>query len=390
MTKLLAALLVASSPALASDHIDGPVTTKHRVADLSDFYAFPTPGKHGSLTLVLNTYPLVHKDGHFSDKVAYTFHARRAAIKGTGDRAFFETGDEQSITCTFVTPRAHHNHTANCKSSNGLAASAPYGEVLEQADGDFRLFAGMRSDTFFFNSDFATQATKGKLLPPKDKDVMSGTNILSIVLEIEVARLFKNGAPSMLALAVEATTQDGTATRRLDRLGRPEVTNVTMAEIGGVDLRDQYNTDRPFEVNAANQKSYVEKISSNIAFYDKLDKKNDWKDADRDSFSVLFADDFLVVDLSKPCAGDNFLEIEKAMLTHKAHATCGGRKLGDDIMDTLFTAYIAGLGGARIRDGVDKPSVAVTDKFPYLAEPDLSVGARAKAFLARKLLGIPD
>lgn len=57
-------------------------------------------------------------------------------------------------------------------------------------------------------------------------------------------------------------------------------------------------------------------------------------------------------------------------------------------MDTLFTLYVAGLEGKRIRDGVDAPSPAVAGEFPYLREPDLSFTARAKAFIARKLLGI--
>ena len=59
---------LSTQPGLASDHIDGPVTTKHGVTDITDLYAFPTPGKPGNLSLVLDVSPAVLKNGHFSDR----------------------------------------------------------------------------------------------------------------------------------------------------------------------------------------------------------------------------------------------------------------------------------------------------------------------------------
>lgn len=389
------ALGIFLSPlARASDHIDGPVTMKHRVADLSDFYAFPTPGKPGFLTLILNSYPIVPGNGHYDDKVSYVITLRKASISGAGDKAFVATDaeKERQIRCTFVTPHSHAGHVATCAAGENLKASAGFNEVVEAGAGDtMRLFAGMRTDPFFFNSDWATAAsTKGKILPPKDDNVMSRINVLSLALEVDLGKLFAGTVP-MVAVAAEAFAQDNpqAPVRRMDRLGRPEITNVSLvAGEGAADLRDQYNLDQPFRVAKTNQQAYRDRLVKNIEYYDALDGKKAWTDADRDLLANLLVEDFLLVDTTKPCTGSTFLEIEKALVAHKPHQTCGGRLPDDDIMDVLFTLYIAGLDGERVRDGVDAPAKPASVTFPYLQEPDLSMIAKAKAFVARKVLGL--
>jgi hypothetical protein len=376
----------------ASDHIDGPVTTSHRVADLTDLYAFPTANRPGFLTIVLNAYPLVPREGHFTDKVNYTIIIRRASLKEADGGARFETGDEVTLSCTFKTPEVTAEHVVMCRSSNGLSAQTRYQVVTsKERGGDFRLYAGMRADPFFFNADFATDAIAGKLDPPDDSNVMSGVNVLAIVVEINLSRLYRN-APSLVAVAAETTTRDspGAALRRLDRVGRPELTNVGMAAHDELDFRDRYNRDRPFQVPPETQRLYQSRVARNIALYDMLDGREDWQDRDRDAAAAMMADDFLIIDMSKPCQSSSFLEIEQAALRHRAHATCGGRKLNDDIMDTLFTLYVAGMNGKPVRDGVDRPATPVSAAFPYLAAPDLGFWSSVRAFVARKILGIPD
>jgi hypothetical protein len=389
---LLLALLV-SAFSFSSDHIDGPVTMQHRVADLSDLYAFPTPKKPGFLTVILNTYPIVPKEGHFSEKVSYTFYIRKASVQGSADRPAFATGEEVAITCSFVTPTEHENHVATCK-GGGLETVSNFNEVVSSEDSpNLRVYAGKRSDPFFFNSDWATAASaKGKLLPPKNNDVMSQTNILSIVLEVNTNKIFAK-PHTLFAIATEAMAKDSAEAKpkRMDRLGRPEVTNVSMvSHKNDAELRDQFNEHRPFQVDSASQQAFKERLVKNITYYDGLDKQQNWSETAKDSLATMIAEDFLVVDISKPCNGDTFFEIEKSLFLHKPYETCGGRQLTDDIMDTLFTIYIAGIDGKRIKDGVDHPHREVSTSFPYLAEPDLSLTARGKAFIARKLLGIKN
>lgn len=393
--RTLLSLLALVAPTFASDHIDGPVTTKHRVADLTDLYVFPTPKKPGTLTVILDAYPLVGTTGHFTDKVNYTLYFRRAAIKGTGDRPFFETSDEVSLNCTFKTPDVTADHVVTCKGSNGIVAESKYEVAQEKQEGDdFRLYSGMRSDPFFFDANFAMKAANGTLLSPHrwvTYDIMKHINVLTIVMEIEPKKLWKENTPSMIAVAAETTAREEGAVRRLDRVGRPEITNVTMAaRKGDPELRDQYNLDRPFQVAPGPKAAYKERIFRNIDLYDQTDKKKNWQDADREALAQLLVEDFLVVDTSKSCDGANFFDIEKSMLAHKAHTSCGGRRLTDDIMDVFYSLYIAGLNGDHVGDGIDKPSKDPLEAFPYLAEPDLSLLGRTKLAIAKKALGIKD
>jgi len=388
----VAIALVFAFRASASDHIDGPVTTSHRVADLTDLFAFPTPNRPGFLSVILNAYPLVPRDGHFSDKVNYTILVRASSIRQAAGRASFVNGEEVVIDCTFATPEDTANHLVRCATTKGMSAVSGYQVVQDRrAGGDFRIYAGMRADPFFFNADFATDALEGKLNPPDDSNVMKGVNILAIVMEINLKRLFAS-PPSMIAVAAQTTTRDSPKgpLRRLDRVGRPEITNVSMAPRNEPDLRDRYNLDRPFQVPVPTQQRYEEKLARNIAFYDKLDGHQDWRDPDRADLAKLLAFDFLVIDMTKGCRAQSFFEIERAILRRKPHETCGGRKPDDDIMDTLFTTFVTGLNGRPVRDGVDSPDARVSGSFPYLAAPDLGFWSMVKAVVARKILGIPD
>jgi hypothetical protein len=362
---------------------------KHRVGDISDLYAYPTPKKPGYLTVILNAYPIVPSDGHFSEKVNYKLRMRRAFIKGTGDRFSIDTTDEISINCSFLTPADHDSskYAAKCISSTGIEVETKYEEIAESS-GPIRFYAGMRSDPFFFNSDWATAASsKGKILKPDNSDVMKYTNILSLAFELDLTKLFKQKT-TLLALAAESIASE--EKRQLDMVGRPEITNVSLvAHKKETDLRDLYNLEPAFSPSPLSQQNTRERLAKNIHYYDALDGTKNWQEKETQELARILADDFLLVDITKPCDGDGFFEIEKSLLRHKAHGSCGGRKPSDDIMDTLFSLYIAGVNGQRIRDGVDKPSTEISSEFPYLAEPDLSPWARTRAYLARKLLGLP-
>lgn len=386
---LLAALV--SFQAFASDHIDGPVTMKHRVADLTDFYAFPTPNKAGSVTLILNTYPVVLKSEHFTDKATYVFMIRKAVVNASQKQ--IETNTEVLINCKAQTPEDDNNHVMNCKSTNGLVATSRYNVVsAAKATDNFRLFAGMRSDPFFFNSDFAQDAaTQKRINAPNSSNIMADMNVLSVVIEIDMNKIYPQGHTGSFAFATAVYTKDKPESeiRILDRIGRPEITNVSLVtQAGDTDIRDRFNIDRPFSVLLEAQRAYEARLIKNINYYDGLDKKNDWNEFDKINLARILADDFLVLDTTKPCAKNSFLEIEKSLVKGSAITSCGGRHPNDDIMDTLFTSYIAGLNGARIRDGVDAPNKVVSAEFPHLAAPSTGLLDQIKARVARGLLGL--
>jgi hypothetical protein len=395
---LLSALVLLgslSAPVAASDHLDGPATTQHRVTDLTDLYAFPTPDRPGFLTIILDAYPAVAPNGHFSDKVDYTIHLRRAAIR-SGDHSGFDTQDEVAIHCSFGTPDDDAAHTATCQTEGGLRVTVGTNQVSPSpisqggAVAPLRLYAGHRSDPFFFNAVFAAAyAQKGRLVAPLDQDLLQGLNTLSVVLEVNVGELYPGAPPALLALAAESTTRDSATgpIRHLDRIGRPEISNVTLVAHGDeADVRDAYNAEAPFAVSAEHAQAYRERIDKNIGFFDAIDHHTDWTDAQRRSLAELLVDDFLIVDLSRPCDGPGFFEIERSLLAHREHQTCGGRKPSEDVMDALFGLYTGGLEGRPTRDGVDRPSRALPGTFPWLAEPDVSDPARIKTFITNSLL----
>ena len=52
------------------------------------------------------------------------------------------------------------------------------------------------------------------------------------------------------------------------------------------------------------------------------------------------------------------------------HATCGGRSLNDDVIDTMYTLIVTAGNGPRVSDGVDQATVRASQSFPYLAPPN--------------------
>ncbi len=379
----LISLLLFTFNSFASDHIDGPVTTSHAASDITDLFAFPSPQRKEFLTVILNTYPFVPSNGHFADKVNYQILIREAKLGSV-----IQTSKGVSFFCSFFTPYDHSKHTVECKSSIGTVTKAKINAIKPFVPGStLDVFAGHRSDPFFFNADWAKAVSNtGVLNPPKPQNTMDQLNVLSIVLEIDVRAHFGPNHSEVLAIAAQMITQDGPSSpkRRLDRVGRPEITNVTLVARQREDLRDMYNLEAPFQNSQTAIVKYKARISSNISFYDKLDGKEDWSPASKEALVNLLADDFLVIDLSKPCSGDNFLEIEKSLVMGIAHKTCGGRKPTDDIMDTLFGYYINQGKRALAQDGVRSPFRPVTNTFPYLSSADTSISAKLKALIARK------
>ena len=105
-------------------------------------------------------------------------------------------------------------------------------------------------------------------------------------------------------------------------------------------------------------------------------------DADgRHPLRDLLIDDFLILDLAHAFAPGGFLEIERALLDDRPHATAGGRWLDDDILDDLLTLMVNGGRGERFGDGVDAPTKPASLTFPYVREPNKRTDLPLPAFL---------
>jgi len=65
--------------------------------------------------------------------------------------------------------------------------------------------------------------------------------LLSIVLVIDIEMELGFNEGSLFAVAATTTTEDKNGLRQIDRIGRPEITNSTMANNGREEVRDLYN-----------------------------------------------------------------------------------------------------------------------------------------------------
>ncbi len=371
---------------LASDHVDGPVTRREGGADITDLYAFPAPDS-GWLVLIMNLYPLLPANGHFQEAVSYEFLLRPAAVAGTGLKTAFSPGDEIRIACRFSARGEDEPDTVHC-SGGGIEVSGPLGETAgDRARDGALLFAGRRADPFFFNAEWATKASEeGVLLEPEDDNIMEDANVLSIVIEIEASRLGL-GTADLLAVAAQTMTRDAEDApwRRLDRIGRPEITNVSMVAHGDdEELRDAYNQLAPFSADVKDLAPYRARLRRNIGFFDAIDQVEDWPSQWVEVLADLLVQDYLLVDLSKPCGGSSYFAIESSLLRTQRHTRCGGRLPQDDVMDRVFTLLINAGQGRPLRDGVDAPTPALPVDFPYLAEPSSGPAAWLKAFFGQK------
>src|SRR5262249_47739266 len=139
-----------------------------------------------------------------------------------------------------------------------------------------------------------------------------------------------------------------------------------------LEIRDLYNSEDAFDLKPDYFDVYRVRMNANLAFHDGLDGKIDWpfdQHGNHPLTEILLAD-FLVVDASKPFCETSYFEIEQAMLERRAHSTCGGRWLNQDLVDFLVTLYVNAGKGPLIRDGVDAPIAWSSKVFPYMAPPN--------------------
>ncbi len=358
-----------------SDHISGPRAIADPVTDITDVYAFPTPESPRHLVLILNVFPYAGPTASFSDAVIYRLRVRSASI-AADKRAFAVGPDEFIFDCTFDVP-AQGVQQGRCKMPNG--ETVPFrvnDENGGKAEG-LHIFAGQRSDPFFLDGPMAAKTLMTRQLAFKQvgSDRLYGKNVLGIVLRIEWATLLKGGP--MFAVVGETLTS-GKRPMRLGRVGRPEIKNITLgAKIfdqvnRDLEIRDMYNNEDAFHLSEDYIGAYRARLNANLAFYDGLDGKTDWPldEQGNHPLTELLLADHLIVDCSKPFDEMSYFEIERAVLDGRTHATCGGRWLNEDVVDSILTLYVNAGNGPRIRDGVDGPITWSSKSFPYMAPPN--------------------
>jgi len=369
-----------------SDHFSGPAVMGDPSIDITDFYAFLSPERAGNLVLIMNVFPMATSQSFFSDVVTHRFRLRPLM---RSNASITHGAAEYSIDIRFSdVPEGTSVQKGNVVTSDGREASFVVGEALEE-DG-MRIFAGLISDPFFMDVE-ATLRTDmlGRLSFGTAVNTVQLRDVLSIVIELPSAAIVErfDGVTLVGAIAENVVTRRGKAIR-IERVGRPEIKNVIMANpmrdprTKGVELRDLYNREDAFALSNVYRPLYESRLDANLAFWDGLDAKTAWPLAPdgRHPLRALLMDDFLILDLAHSFAPGSFLEIERALVNNRPHKSGGGRWLDDDILDELLM-FVTGDGVERLGDGVDGPTKPASLSFPFVREPNNRTDLPLPAFL---------
>jgi Polyketide cyclase / dehydrase and lipid transport/Domain of unknown function (DUF4331) len=360
-----------------SDHVDGPRSIGDPAADISDLFAFTSPENPARTVLALCVFPSAGEDAMFSNVIDYAIAVRRVTVAGVGNAASFQPADDD-IRFSFRFEVLQRDGAGNVMQrgvgtlpdGRKLALTVNDENGVSTPDGDFRVFAGLRSDPFYL-AWIASSLTKVPNLLQHD-------NVLCIVVEFDTGRVLDPAKGSLFGTIAETVPVPQPAGRighppaRIDWIGRPEQTNVRLNNPGlsGVDdIRDLWNQQTPFAISKALQPLFLQRLKDSFTDWDMRDGKADWTPEALAANANVFLDDFMLFDVAKPITDDSHLEIEKSTLDGRPYQTGGGRTVDANVIDILFTWLVNRdreflQGGAT---GATKPGMKV---FPYLATPN--------------------
>lgn len=365
-------LAAATSLAYATDHIDGAHAVNAPTVDLTDLYAFKDTHED-RLVLILNAITAAQPWERPAPDAAFDI-VIGALAEGTLE---LMPEDPFRLSCSWT------DASAICETSAGSRIEAPLiGAIADPAP--LRLFAGRRSDPFVLNGIWAGElALRDKIPAPFDANIIERFNTYALVAEIDIAAVM----PAMAdrALAIGAEVRDRASGRVLDRIGRPEIANIALQSNTGPDLRDTLNSYPALILPVAFRAEMRARLRENLDRYDAMDPAP--FAVDKDALARILADDFLVIDPRLPCAGARYFDLESALLAGTQALQCGGRPLGQDVIDAVYGLMIHGDPTREVADGASTPTRPPGDAFPWLAEPNTGPHALLAALVGR---GISD
>ena len=283
-----------------SDHFSGPAVMGDPAVDLTDFFAFPSPERPGNLVLIMDVFPLATPQSVFSDVVTHRFRLRPLA-RATG--GVVPGGAEFSIdVCFDDVPDGASVQEGRVVTSDGRAVSLVVGTPTEQ-DG-MRVFAGLASDPFFMDVEAALRTDISGELAFDTANTVQSRDVLSIVVDLPFAPIVERlgGATLVAAVCENLFTRPGKPIR-LERLGRPEIKNLSWPTRPAIRTRRESSfaistTRRTRSPLPGLPGTYESRLDANLAFFDGLDGKLCGRGPDRrHPLRDLLIDDFLILDL---------------------------------------------------------------------------------------------
>jgi Domain of unknown function (DUF4331) len=282
-----------------SSHREAPEIAKDPVADSTDVYAFVSPDKPGTVTLIANYIPLQSPAGgpnfyEFGDDVLYEIHVDNNG-DGRADVSFqfrfrttvrnpetflYNTGPIQSLDSPNWNRRQSYDVSMSGRTiGTGLACppcnigplstpdyTALAAQAVHQLGGGIRVFAGQRAEGFYV--DLGAIFDLGDLRPFEQLHATFGlpalkaapgvnatdnVNVHSIAIQVPVSALTRSGHPTIgvwttasrqrvrLWDADNGENVDSGPFRQVSRLGNPLV-NEVLIPLGH---KDQWNSLPP-------------------------------------------------------------------------------------------------------------------------------------------------
>jgi len=275
---------------VASSHREAPLVSADPQVDGTDLYAFRSPDKPNTVTLVSNWIPLeepaggpnfyawadgVHYDinidnnGDAKPDITYrwiftnhyrnpnTFLYNTGPVNSLSDSTlnFYQTYDLQRITKSGGT-HTIVNDAVSAPSDVGTASMPDYESLADSAitpfgpNGNSKVWAGQADDPFFLDLRVFDLAYGANLSEAGD-DTLDGFNVNSLVLQVPKRAL--NGGSSIIGVWTTAARQSirvqddqGAVTPsgsfvQVSRLGMPLVNEVVVP----VGLKDYFNASQP-------------------------------------------------------------------------------------------------------------------------------------------------
>jgi hypothetical protein len=404
---LVAAVLRGSGPgaAKASSHREAPLISEDPSADNTDLYAFRSPDKPDTLTIVSNFIPgedpaagpnyytfsptarydiYVDRNGDGKADVSYYFQFQRK----TGPFFLGDTSQPYTVTRVVKGKAKVIAHGTTPPDNIGPRTTPNYHTTAMNAvtslAGGGSVFAGQRDDPFFADVGdiFDLLAIrKGTGSTGGGKDFLAGYAVHSIALQIPISQVDTPAHTIGIWSAADrhrasVTGQgDHGAWVQVSRLGNPLINEVVIP----TGLKDLWNRTSPAQ-DAQFVKYYKTPILA--AVINKLyglgvptDNRDDLVQVlltgiPKVTFTGSTPADELRINLSvpvTPAASQSRLGV----LGGDNQGWPNGRRLNDDVIDIAEQAVGGFLVGHKLPlgDGVDSGDTAALSQFPYVADP---------------------
>lgn len=353
---LAAAPLVGS----AADHLDAPglqPPSGEFQADINDVFVFEGANSNNTV-LAVTTNPAagVFSPTTFGDDVLY-----QIKIDTNGDAR-----EDLAYKIKFSEPRDDGTQNYVVKLATGKTAQKDNPSGKQVAKGEMesfvdlrsggRVFAGLRSDPFFFDLD-AFRGTTGvdnarAFNDGNENDFFAPLDTLAIVIEVPDASLGRN-----IGVWAETAVESGGNWSQTDRMGRPAINTVfnTTPLGGNTGDKNAFNRSEPRNDFAG----FSDNVINVLLTLSALDDEGAYTQSQAETLASILLPDILTYDTSTAAVGP-----------------LNGRNLADDVIDVELNIVTGGFPfdgrddvGAIPGDGVGPHSGQYLPVFPYIGEP---------------------